>query len=358
MLDDFLTVRDAMLSGIIPDSYHSLFTKYEICDDIYCKSPLIINRNRTVMKCSNPCCPKILSTRVLKVYNRFGIMNYGPKNAYDLVTTANIKNVPEAIIHAPNVIRPAIQTWMSRRHSSGEILELLAIPGIGTKAYKMMQGINNFEHFQQLIEAYGVQRVMAKCGLHGRLKPEWWNALKQARMQGLSWENFKGYILKNSHTGIVPYQSYQMFSDAIIMEGLLNIFEIQLGGQGRDAQNCAELVYTYWDELKILFGMTSCLPDVVETRKIIITGDITQVTKPDGTMFERMEFIDFINEITMDSGICYQNSTAFASSEFIIADYPSNTNKYRKGMEKGNLLSSAEFLELVKERVKNNDWHN
>ncbi len=351
MLNDFLTVEEAMLSGLIPDSYHSLFENYKTCDDIHCKAPLIINKNRTVMKCSNPNCAKILVSRVLKVYNRFGIMNFGPRNAYDWVTTSGIKTVPEAIVRAPNSIKPAIQVWMASYHSAGEILEMLAIPGIGTKSHKMLQGINNLQYFQQAIEYYGVQRVMLKCGLQGQLRWEWWEALKEARAQGLSWEDFSGYILKNSQTGFVPYDSYQLFSDAITMEGLINIFEIQLGGQGRDAQNCAESVFTYWDEIKILFNMAKCLPSDIETRKIIITGDITQVTKPDGGMFERFEFIDFVNQIALEAGIRYQNSTAFTTSEFIIADYPSNTNKYRRGLEKGNLITSAEFLQLIKERV-------
>lgn len=351
MLDDFVTVKDAMLSGLIPDSYHSLFEKYTNCDDNYCKAPLIINYNRTVMKCSNPYCPKILSHRVLKVYNRFGIMNFGPKNAYDWVTTSGIKTVPEAIVKAPNAIKPAIVQWMNNYHTAGEILELLAIPGIGSKANKMMQGINNFKYLQQVIEYFGIQKVMVRCGVHGKLRFEWWEALKEAKRQGLSWEDFCGYILMNSKTGAIPYDNYDMFSDAIIMEGLINLFEVQLGGTGRDAQNCAESVFTYWEEIRLLFSMAKCLPNNIETKKIIITGDIVNVKKPDGSVFERLEFIDYANTIALESGVRYQNSTAFTSSEFVIADYPSNTNKYRRGLENGNLITSDEFIKILQERA-------
>lgn len=351
MIEDFVTVKDAMLSGLIPDSYHSLFEKYITCDDKHCKAPLIINRNRTVMKCSNPYCPKILSSRVLKVYNRFGIINFGPKNAYDWVVTSGIQTVPEAMVKAPNAIKPAIQQWLSSYHTAGEILEILAIPGIGSKANKMMQNINNLRYLQQVIEYFGVQRVMLKCGIRGKLRFEWWEALKEARQEGLSWEDFCGYILKNSATKFIPYDSYETFNDAIIIEGLINLFELQLGGTGRDAQNCAESVYTYWNEIKIMFNMSKCLPNNVETKKIIITGDIVKVTKPDGSMFERLEFIDYANQIALESGVRYQNSTAFASSEFVIADYPSNTNKYRRGVANGNLITSEEFIKILKERA-------
>ena len=351
MLNDFITVKDAMLSGLIPDSYHSLFNNYVTCDDKYCGSPLIINRTRTVLKCSNPNCAKILASRVLKVYNRFGVMNFGPRNAYDWVTTSGIKTVPEALVHAPNSIKNNVLAWFNSYHSAGEILEVLAIPGIGTKAHKMMDGINNLQTLLQTIEFYGVQCVLLKCGFVGKLRWDWWVALKTARSQGLPWEEYVKYIIKNSSTGIVPYADYDMLDSAVLLEGLLRIFEIQLGGEGRDAQNCAELVYTYWDEIKLLFNLTKCLPGTVENRKIIITGDITQVTKEDGSTFERFEFIDYINSIALEGGIRYQNSTAFASSEFVIADYPSNTNKYQRGMEKGNLITSFEFLNIVKERV-------
>lgn len=355
MLSEFMTVEDAMLSGLIPDSYHSLFENYKTCDDKHCGAPLIINSNRTVMKCGNPNCAKILASRVLKVYNRFGLMNFGPKNVYSWVTTSDIRDVPEAIMKAPNSIKPAITNWLNSYHTPGEIIEMLAIPGIGSKATKMMMGINNFTQLQELVEYYGVQLVMNKCGIHGKLKMEWWEAMKEGMALGMPWEDWSKYILENSMTKYIPYNNFEEFGEDMTFEGLRSILQLQLGGVGKDAQNCAESLYTYWNELRLIFSITRCLPSSVETYKIIITGDITQVTRPDGSMFERQEFIDFVNDIALEGGIRYQNSTAFASSEFVIADYPSNTNKYRRGIEKGNLISSLEFVNLVKERVKGNE---
>lgn len=352
MLSDFMTIEDAMSTELIPKSYHTLFEKYKACSDSHCGYPIIINTNRTVMKCSNPNCPKILSMRVLKIYNRFGLMNAGAKFAYDWTVNCGITGIPEALAKAPNTISDNILKWLSVPHTPGEILEMTGIPGIGAKATKMMECVNNYEHFAKMIDLFGRQIVMFKCGVEGKVNPVWWDALIKAIQNGYIWEQISGFILKNSRLDCLPYSSNQEFLDDVLYEGLSAIFKANLGGTGRDGENCAESIFLYWSDVKKMFKICKCYPERVETRKIIITGDITQVVKPDGTAFERQEFIDYINTFSVMAGVLYQNSTAFASSEFVIADYPSGTNKYRRGQAMGNLISSSEFIKLIKKRVK------
>ena len=132
------------------------------------------------MKCSNPNCPKILAARVLKVYSRFGLENLGPKFAYNWVVGTGIHSVPEALLNPPNDIANAILSWFDMPHTTGEIIEMLAIPGIGSKGTKMMGDIRNYKEFCAYIDVCGRQIVMHKCGFRGTLRPEWWNALMQA----------------------------------------------------------------------------------------------------------------------------------------------------------------------------------
>lgn len=352
MLSDFMTIEAAMTTELIPKSYHYLFEKYKVCPDNHCNHPIIINSNRTVMKCSNPNCPRILSMRVLKVYNRFGLMNAGAKFAYDWTVNCGLTGIPDALLKAPDTIKNNILAWLSVPHTPGEIIEMTGIPGIGTKSTKMMECVHNYNHFAEMIDVFGRQIVLFKCGIEGKVNPKWWSALVSAVKQGYSWEQLSGFILKNSKYDKLPYDTTQDFMDAVLYEGLSAIFRTTLGGTGRDGENCAESVFLYWEEVKSMFKICKCYPEKIETRKIIITGDITQIVKPDGNTYERQEFIDYINTFSVMAGIRYQNSTAFASSEFVIADYPSGTNKYRRGQAMGNLISSSDFVQLIKKRVK------
>lgn len=351
MISDFYTIEDAMGMGLIPESYHSLFSKYMYCPDNYCGSPLIINTNRTVMKCQNPNCPNILASRVLKVYNTFGIMDFGPQSAYSYVVSNSIFGIPDALRKAPISIKGNIDRWLNSMHTAGELLELLAIPGIGSKAHKMLEGLPDFNSLCNAVNVYGTIIVLAKCGIMGKLNTTWWDAMLKFHEQCGPWEKFKGVLVKNSTTKNIPYDDYEEFFDDVKISGLSAVFERQLGGEGKDGRERAESVYLHWDEIEEIFTMTKCYPVNITTAKIIITGDIIKVTKPDGSMFERQEFINFINTLSLQYGVRYQNSVAFTAAEYIIADTPSNTRKYQMGMQKGNLITSDEFLKIIKERV-------
>lgn len=350
---EFLTIKDAMESGLIPDSYHELFSKYLTCNDPYCGAPLVINQNRTVMKCSNPNCQKILASRVLKLYVRFGILDFGIKSAYDWVIYNDIKNIADAYRKVPQSIQPTVRNWLDGYHTMGEILEMAVIPSIGTKANKLFEGVKNWEHLEECIEGFAIPNIFRLSGLEYMVYNKW-KPLRDILLSPtnpMPWDKFKK-VLENHYEGLhLDYDTLDEFMGTVYLVGLELLFNYQLGGTGKDALNCAELVYTYFDELGELASMTHCRPNVLETRKIVITGDIMNVTKPDGSMFERQEFVDFINTIVVPLGIRYQNSQALASTEFIIADRPSNTRKYRQGLQSGNLISSDAFVKLLLERV-------
>jgi hypothetical protein len=196
-----------------------------------------------------------------------------------------------------------------------------------------------------------------ECGVNN-FKVSTWHKMRDLMFlekNPATWEMIAGAIRSKYPTVYFPFDSLENFELNIRYKGITMFFTRQIGGSGKEALNCGEVVFEYWDEIKAIFAMTHCLPATIETRKIIITGDIINVTKPDGTMFERLEFIDYVNKIALPLGIRYQNSTAFTSSEFIIADAPSNTRKYQRGLAAGNLISSSDFINLIKERVREHE---
>lgn len=347
MIEDFMTVEEAMETGLIPESYHNLFSHYKVCDDPHCGAPLIINKTRVVMKCSNIKCIRILASRLLKVYTYFGKTNFGPQSAYDYVLGMSITTIPDAMKRCPEDIKDNINRWINTPHTLGQVIELLAIPNIGTKAHKMMNGIPDWNTFTRCIEAYGVIIVLAQCGIHGKLNVEWWTKMKRLVELGCSWEKWSNVIKSNSATKTMPYNSFNEFNAAITIYGLKEIFRLQLGGTGRDGEDRAEDFFLYMDEIKELSKMIVSFIGNVTTQKLVITGDIVNVTKPDGTPYERLEFVNFINTLAIKYNIQFENSTALKTTNYIIADYPSSTRKYREALASGKLISSDKFIELI-----------
>jgi len=352
MIDDFITIEEAMKTGLISESYHEMFSNYTKCKA--CGSDVIINRNRTVMKCCNPSCYNVLTARILKVYNRFGLKNAGPKYVLEYILVNDIHTVPQALLKPPYEIHSIIEEWLEIPHSLGEILEMLTLPGVGSKSIKIMENFNSFKEFLQYIEIYGAKLVLFDCGIEGKIRFEWWKAVSTALASEYPWDKLSEHIMKSSKDGRpMPYETKEDFLNAIQVKGLHALLGNILGGEGKDGSNVAETMIIYWQEVLDMFDMCKAYPNKIENRKIVITGDITNVLKPNGSMYEREEFIAYVNTISMTYGVHYQNSHALASTEFIIADTPSNTAKYRAGLSRNKLITSDGFIKLIKERADN-----
>ena len=352
MKKGYFTIKDAMLNGLIPESYHDLFSKYEICDEPYCKSPIIINANRTDMRCSNPNCPKVLTGRVLKTFNRFGIMNFGAKNAYEYIVSNGIKSVAEAVLKPPNSIFKDVVEWFKRPHSTDEVIEILSMPGIDKKATKFIGNLQQVSVFTYVIEVAGIRELFKNEGCTKELEQDWYSNVLDLIKEDLAPEYihnlFKSVIDKDEFSYSTATEVY----DESVRLGLELLAMKTMGGSGLESHNCASIVYTYYDEIITLSELIKEPVEVTTVNPIIITGDIVNVAKPNGMPYERQEFIDYANTISQNYGVRYTNSTAFNSSEFVIADTPSSTNKYKRGVAMGKLITSDRFIELLKQRER------
>ena len=284
------------------------------------------------------------------MYNKFGMKDCGPQTAYNIVVGAQYDGVTEAMLKPPSEIAPAINNWFNTPHTMGEVLEMLALPGINVKAHKIMNGIDDFNTMKMIIEKVGVTYVLFDYGIKGKLNEEWWNSMKRIMNMGATWEQIETVLMNFATVPESPYHSYDEFYNAIRRYGLMFICSKQLGNT--DGLERAETMYTYWDDIRTLFSLATFYPSHIETKKIIITGEILMVTTPDGKPYvDREDFIKYVNTISVQYGVLYKTSKAFNSSEFVIADSPSNTEKYREGMARGILITSDKFLQLIKQRL-------
>lgn len=110
--------------------------------------------------------------------------------------------------------------------------------------------------------------------------------------------------------------------------------------------------------LDIVTLMKDIMPNIMDTPKgeiyVAITGSVTVNNKS----YTRKAFIDLCEAIRGNYGEqLYKlvETKAAAKVEFVIADAPSNSDKYRLGERLGKLITATEFYQVLLDRAKQND---
>lgn len=149
-IDQFHECKNTLLN----DDYYKLVPN--VCP--FCKRPIIINLERTIMKCSNKYCPEHMSYKADTMFKDMGIKYIGARTAYGIITKNKLKNHMDIlslkITDLPNShsLEVRDRMWNSlqkgRKQSLGKILKMYQLDGISDQtANKVMEGYNSFEEF-------------------------------------------------------------------------------------------------------------------------------------------------------------------------------------------------------------------
>lgn len=149
-IDQFHEFKNTRLDS----DYYSLVPN--VCN--YCKRPIIINEERTIMKCSNKYCPEHMSYKADTMFKDMGIKYIGARTSYGIITknklkshmdilSLDIKDLPNS--HAQDVKE---RMWNSlqkgRKQSLAKILKMYQLDGISDQtSNKVVEGYSSFEEF-------------------------------------------------------------------------------------------------------------------------------------------------------------------------------------------------------------------
>lgn len=147
--------------------------------------------------------------------------------------------------------------------------------------------------------------------------------------------------------GINSYQEYRKLVDEM---GMRMFVASRVGGSSLPAQ-IEKILDAYDPELEVLSAMFQPVPQVQSEMLIAITGSILNV-KSDGSKLTKDQYIRLLNDILRPTGMVVRRSDALASVSVIVADTESNTAKYRKGLERGNLVTSDMLYRACLARVE------
>lgn len=304
---NFLTVETAKTMGLIPEDYHEYFP-----NKCKCGSDNIITMGLQQPQCCNPRCYIKQGYALSELFTRFKCKGLGPARCIEIIQCLSPKFKYNSYLEILNMTMEDFPVNLAQKAYAFDLLDAihkiksetitfpalignLAIPTLGDRALKLLEGIDSFEEFQNEIKKCGTLQLFCDSrGIHDQMVLFW---------------------IRNS--------AIDMCIADIILQGNIRRSGI----------------------VKI---------------EICITGFLYL----NGKRITKDEFIKVCNQLTVnENGVqlfeIVQN-TAKISASHIIADTPSRSAKYLAGLKRGKeididgvernvLMTSAEFLEFLKE---------
>lgn len=296
--DDFVSVKVAKEEGLIPPSYNEVFKDY--CE---CGSEMIIKNELTRVQCCNPRCYIKLGYALDELFTRFGCKGIGPASCIS-----------------------AMKGVIDRLEIPSHI-EILEMDDKDLPRTFLNYKYEEYSDARELIfsKSYSLSELVPKLALP-------------------TLDKTAANVLDNYNDAvefIEDFQRYDNFMTFMFNHGVYDRWKIYC-------------MRTYAiDILKAQMIFNNNFRDKpMQEIEVVITGFI----RPEGISMPKDEFIELLNEIGIDdSGVRrygFKMTSAMSSVNYIIADSPSNSRKYRKGVERGVLISSTDFLGQVKEIMK------
>lgn len=292
----FYKIRDAKqmlypdgVTEFLPEVYH----KYVPDDCKACGQDMVINRARTVMKCSNPKCIRRVSMIVVKCLGKLGVVGMGPATVIQHMLNHNQTRITEFLKDPPLAYRGAVKDALSKRVTFAAAVNLLCIPQIQERSYVVFSTANSYDEF-----------------------------VAEAAKKG----------------GIVPYLSSK------------------LGGSGVLVGTVQKQIFAYYRDLRDIPSVFNLRPANLEEIPIAITGGVKAVVDGSGRSYSKRDFIDALNTLLEPQGKVFRLQQGVTrQTRILVADSNEHTGNYttalsyieaaeRAGREPTIVITRSDFL--------------
>lgn len=147
---EFLTVADAKLKGLIPET----FFPYVNDDCPCCGMPMYISISRTNLKCNNASCVRKIAFQADGLFKDLGIKGFGPTSLETYCESIKAKSIID-VIQDPPPPYDLVAAIQALNPTFPQLVEMLHIPNFGSKAYKLFDGFDSFKSFLSAMSASG-----------------------------------------------------------------------------------------------------------------------------------------------------------------------------------------------------------
>ena len=298
---EFTSVANAKATGLIPNSYHTIFK-----DKCVCGSDNIISKNLAHLMCCDPHCPVKQGFQLAELFKRFEFPNIGPEKAkhivfglHDLFKENSVMEIfkiasenPSAILSITygNLVIDGISQIKQKEFSFPDLIRMLAIPTLDDTARRITENINNSDELLSQIE----------------------------KLNGAS--NF--FVAKGIKDKKCAFYLEKHIMDIVFADHYLRRSLRKLGLQ------------------KIV---------------IVITGSVTV----NGTYVSQDQLVTLFNKasVAKDGTQLFEfvNTKARKSTQYIVASFPSNSASYVEGKRRGVLYTPEQIMEKIRKVVEDYD---
>lgn len=296
--DEFVSVKEGKEMGIIPVSYHDIFS-----DKCECGSEMIIKKSLTRIQCCNPRCYIKLGYMLDELFTRFGCKDLGPATCI-------------------STMRALVDKLEIPSH-----IEVLGLP-----TEKLPYAITHYKYGEFL---YAKEQIFSKSYDLSELVPK----LALPTLDKTASKIFSEY--DDVVDFIEEFKEYEDFNIYMLEHGIKDPWKIYC-------------MHTYIiDILKAQMLFIDNLQErPLQEIDIVITGHVA----PEGNPMTRDEFLGYLNALGVDTqGVRrfgFKQTGALESVQHIVADHPSSSRKYKRGQARGVLITSTDLVLRLKDLMK------
>lgn len=265
----------------------------------FCNEELVVNENRTIVKCPNPKCPKRIAESINAITTNIGIKGIGPEVSMSYVREYGYRKVTDFFIKPPYEIREAVNEYALSIRSVTEAVMSLCIPKLKEKTALVFGDYNSMEEFFEDIDRH----------------PDYiWGVLIDIFSYGGNYLEMLETLINN-------------MDDLFMVDGIFK------GITPKRADN---------EEILILIS---------EKPNSNLLYNVYGV-RPD-----KKDFVKRLNEMFNDYGYSFISKDSFSRSvDYVVHDGNGRTEKAKKGKEAGKLVTSDQLImtfmnELIRKGV-------
>ena len=265
-----------------------------------CGHFLHINDTFTSIYCNNGVCPSHMTSRMVDMLKDLKVRDLGESRCMDIIRKCKMTHHTDILYldvdELPNQFSYSTRLkWIEqintpREVSMGELVSYFQLPNLGlTRAQRIFEGIQNLEGF------------------------------------------FETYNTKDK---LIHFVAERLSDSAYTYN--VGVLPVEIGT-------------SLWEEKEYLTRFQSKFKIrkiTAHNLTVIMTGEIRNVVDDNGYVFKpRESFISWLNK--RYEGVITIKLGTVSSSDFVIADRPSSSSKYREGERTGKLITSDKLLLIL-----------
>lgn len=125
----------------------------------FCDSDFIVNETRTVVKCSNPKCPRKIAGSIKAILTQDGVKGYGVTTCLNMIRNNSYTSTMDFFETPPAELAQEVKNIKDKIFRLDDAVRALYIPGFDENASKLFSNYGCMEDFLEQVDEYGTSEL-------------------------------------------------------------------------------------------------------------------------------------------------------------------------------------------------------